>query len=633
MVGGVVGALDAFIGLRYLEEPLGQTAIWMLFAVASSTLVVPGGILGAVIGVITRLVAPHVTRKTLSQWALKLRNLMIIATILLGLIAFVLTFIHKRGIQVDAIDWRPVIFVLVFYAGCVSITRLVRRLKRFVSIAPAVLVALSVGFLVWIIPSLGRYEGVLPVLYTQTVVLSPIFDQFRSILDRDGDGYASRMCSTDCDCNDEDPAIFPAAIDVPDNGLDEDCSGSDLTVPADNWKFHNPPEFVPADVKNIAFDPPYNVVLIMIDTLRADHMGIYGYDRETSPYMDEFAGNNILFSQARAQGAITKFSIPVMFTGRYFTELKRTGGEWPKLHVDNVTLAELLSEHGYRTVGLPTHGYMSKVFGLHQGFDVWDISIYYDREPVHWTATADLSTDKGLAYIDELVADDAPWFLFLHYLDPHAGYVRHKGYHNWGNSWIDRYDQEILFTDDQIQRLFLGMQERGLWENTVVIITADHGEGIVKEMDHGFRYHGQTLFDNLIKVPLLIRFPGSNPRIVTQPVGVIDLMPTILALAGLPIPENVQGISLLPYLLGENPYHPPVFAEKPSTSRPLKAMVDWPYKIIWDVRYNRYSLYNLEADPKELENLADGDPEVMERMINQLQWWRAMILKEIEPID
>jgi arylsulfatase A-like enzyme len=276
------------------------------------------------------------------------------------------------------------------------------------------------------------------------------------------------------------------------------------------------------------------------------------------------------------------------------------------------------------------------LFGFDQGFEVYDTSVIQERAPVHWNPTSDLMTDKLLAYLDGPLAQrpaGQPWFIWAYYGDPHAGYLSHEGMPSFGPEIWDLYDQEIAFTDHHLGRLFEGLRQRDEFHNTVILLTADHGEGLdpSKPDNHGLQYHGQTLYDNLVKVPLIISGPTFKPRVVQTPVGHLDVFPTLASLASAPIPASEpprQGVSLLPYLKGQDPEHPPLFAEKTTTEAvPQKSILRWPYKLIWKIGLNRYELYNLAQDPTEQRPL--DEPETLKRLQDELLLWRASTLREI----
>jgi arylsulfatase A-like enzyme len=350
--------------------------------------------------------------------------------------------------------------------------------------------------------------------------------------------------------------------------------------------------------------------------------------------MDELASRGVLFSQARAQGPMTRFSVPSLMSGRYFSELERTQGNWPRIYESNLMMAEVFRQGGYHTAAFHTIGYLVPIFGLNQGFDTYDVSVVRDRSPVHWNPTSDLLTERILAYFDSRISalpPGSPWLVWAYYGDPHSGYIRHEGMPVFGPKIQDVYDQEIFFTDLHLGKMLDGLRERGHLRDTVVILTSDHGEGLNEDDDHGFRYHGQTLYDNLLRVPLILVSPGVEPGVVDVPVGNIDVMPTLLELTRQEMPAGavLRGRSLMPLVLGQTATHPPVFSEKVTTNViPQKSMVEWPYKIIWRLGTNRWELFNLVEDPQELRSLRKEEPETFARMKDRIQRWRSLELTE-----
>lgn len=364
---------------------------------------------------------------------------------------------------------------------------------------------------------------------------------------------------------------------------------------------------------------PKGIVLITLDAVRADHVSAYGYARNTTPHIDRLAAEAVLFEQARSQGPSTKYSLPSLLTGRYYSSIAmgRTGF-WRELLPANVTVAERLKSLGFATNAILPYFRFRKASGYAQGFDVWLTSDDFSRKPI-WEPVADVVTDKGLELVDQLVKDGSPWFLWLHYFDPHSAYVRHPETAQFGKTRIDRYDGEILFADHHIQRFMDGLRERGVYNETTVIVAGDHGEGLDRKRDHGILFHGFTLFDSEIHVPLIIKTPGADPRRIQTPVGLVDVPPTILELADSMVPtmdaplDNIQGNSLVSFLKGGNPERGVVFSELPEKSQ-YAATIHWPHKLICEAKVDSCALYNLEADPEERTNLAERHPEIVREM-------------------
>ncbi len=552
-------------------------------------------------------------------------------------------YVWWKGIILSAIDYRP-LGVLGAWAATLALAWwCLLRTPRLVRVALPLLLALGLASSVAAAWTPRRAAEAVEGLAQRGAALRWPAEQLQHLLDGDGDGYARALCVEVCDCNDQSAAISPAMAEIANNGLDDDCFEGDLrlTAAAVPLPASGPQVDVKARLRasaGPAVERP-NVLLITIDTLRADHLGCYGYDRQTSPNLDALAAQGVRFAEPRAQGPMTRFSVPSLITGRYFSELKRTSGSWPVVLPENVTMAELLRDAGYHTAAFHSIGYLVPLYGFSQGFERYDVTAVRERDPVHWNRTSDLVTDQALRYFDETIAElpaSQPWFVWAYYGDPHSGYVRHDDLPSFGPTIFDVYDQEILFTDIQIARLLEGLRSRGELGVTVVIVTSDHGEGLDPALDHGLQYHGQTLYDNLLKVPLIMQGPGVQPRVLEQPVGNIDVLPTVLELTGVDRPSHVrlQGVSLVPYLYGLDFPHPPVFSEKVTVQQhPQKSMIAWPWKLIWTIGPNRFELYNLADDPGELEDRAKEEAEVLEQLKREIQVWRAATLREIPAVD
>src|SRR5690606_18319905 len=167
---------------------------------------------------------------------------------------------------------------------------------------------------------------------------------------------------------------------------------------------------------DLSREGPPNVLFVIIDTLRADHLGCYGYTRDTSPHIDALCERAVVFEQARATGPQTRFSVPAMTTGKHFTRIKRTAGKWPKVDADEKVLAEHFEEAGYFTAAFHSIFYFRDIYGMAQGFDHHDASVVSERHPVQDTPTSDLVTDKVLAFLDSdaFTQNTDPWMLWTY---------------------------------------------------------------------------------------------------------------------------------------------------------------------------------------------------------------------------
>lgn len=363
----------------------------------------------------------------------------------------------------------------------------------------------------------------------------------RAACDLDRDGHSPVLGGGDCD--DLDPEVHPGAADLPDDGVDQNCLGGDVRLArrAEDVRFVPLPESVPRDA---------NVLFITIDTIRADHVGAYGYARPTTPALDALAAEGTLFSNAWAHAPSTRYSIPAILTGRYPSQvLWDTSVWWPALRAENRTIAEVLKDRGFTTGAILNYHYFDRVRRMDQGFDTYDNTnarLHQGRDPASTRGTSSREqADAAIRWIEAHA--DRRFFLWVHFYDPHFEYELHPGTVSFGDDKIARYDHEIRFTDDQLARVFARLRELGLWDKTIVAVTGDHGEGFG---EHGIDFHGYHLYPPQTKVPLVVRVPGLAPRRVSMPVGHIDLLPTLANLVGAPPEPTMLGRSLVAEMAG-----------------------------------------------------------------------------------
>jgi arylsulfatase A-like enzyme len=291
---------------------------------------------------------------------------------------------------------------------------------------------------------------------------------------------------------------------------------------------------------------PPNLVLITVDTLRPEHLGYAGSPRATSACLDRLAGEGVVFDHAMSVSGWTLPSVATLLTGQYPKDHGATDFHW-SLDASLPTLAGILRRNGYDTYGFVSHIMLTPTYGMGDGFAHFDYSVLNVGNP-HEISTSPQLTElalKGLRNVKE------PYFLWVHYFDPHFQYLPHDQF-PFGNSDLDRYDSEIAFTDYSIDNLLKGV-DRG---NTVVVFTADHGEEFG---EHEGKYH-YTLHGEVMRVPMIIKAPGLTPRVESEPVEQIDLLPTILALLGVEAPANLPGRDLLG--AARKPADAPIFMER-----------------------------------------------------------------------
>jgi len=377
---------------------------------------------------------------------------------------------------------------------------------------------------------------------------------------------------------------------------------SELQIQVDDW-FRDRTRAAPVPPTVISKQLPI-VLLLGIDALRAD-VALDGKHDEMLPAIARMRAESISFTEARAPGSQTVYTMSSLFSGTYFSQqywspamLRRSRQLWP--HEDpTVRFPALLGRANIPTVNYTGAEWMRNRWGVVAGFsnEHWitdTIKILYTR--------AEVVGDALLERIKRL--KEGPIFLFTHFLDPHAPYNLSKV----RGSAFERYLGEVALVDRQLDRVLQLLDERPeLKRRTVVIVMSDHGEAFD---EHNTTSHAKTLYEELIRVPLFIRYPGAPPRQVAEPISLMDLGPTVLDLFGLETPPHFMGQSLVPFLHGQDrKLTRPIVAE----GRLKRAMVlPDGLKIILDDRNRTPEIYDLKQDPGELRNLAD-DPQLSAR--------------------
>jgi len=373
-----------------------------------------------------------------------------------------------------------------------------------------------------------------------------------------------------------------------------------------------------------------NLLLITVDTLRADHLGTYGYPRPTSPHLDRFAEQAVVFDAAQSSSSWTLPGIASIMTSFYTS----THGCWngrSRLAPSFETLAERLHAAGWRTGAVVNHVFLARDYGLDQGFEDYDDALVEQtKEASHLAITAPAVTEKGLAWLAARgERSDEPWFLWVHYFDPHQDYQPHPGISEaFGETApVDLYDGEIAFTDRYVGALLGGLRELGLERRTAVVVVADHGEEFE---EHGRTGHRHGLFAEVQRVPLLIRAPGCAPRRVAEAVSLVDLEPTVLELLGLQAPDETAGRSLVPALEGRPLDSVPVLGELGFNTVTCESIVVDGWKLILDHGQEARLLFDHGADPVERFDVAADHPDrarrleqELRRMVERSAGWRA----------
>jgi choline-sulfatase len=481
-------------------------------------------------------------------------------------------------------------------------------------LATALALSTAAGFALERLPPAVRLGVLARAPYASLVITI-----LRRVMDKDRDGYSPILGGGDCD--DSDPAIHPNAVDIPGNGVDENCSGVDARP------------FTPSvqSATRGRGEPPMrdNVLLIHVDALRPDHVGFVGYARPTTPRIDRFRQSATWFKNAYTPAPSTRFALASLMTGLEIERIPKHHGTENDFSLlpSAVTLAERLEPLGYDRVGYTLSYVLDHIDNVGQGFRVWETpwpnETWIEARPTSATQT----TDAAIRYLAGVPSDGSrPYLLFLHYDCTHDPYIKHEPW-NYGDRDIDRYDSALSYCDDQLGRLFDVLDRRADEDKTAVFLFSDHGELFG---EHGFTNHGNTLFQPDIRILLLARVPGARIPEIDAPTVLTDVTPTVFELTGLRPDKECEAWNLVPYLLGG----------QPMPSRPLffyadlsrngvhfesRGMLDvgGRLKFIRDVSVGINQLYDLETDPDELTNLADKMPTTRDLLEATLDGWEA----------
>jgi arylsulfatase A-like enzyme/cytochrome c-type biogenesis protein CcmH/NrfG len=364
--------------------------------------------------------------------------------------------------------------------------------------------------------------------------------------------------------------------------------------------------------------------LISVDTLRADRLSCYGYKGLQTENLDQLARAGVRFETVLSPVPVTLPAHVSMLSGLYpFQHGVQDNGRF-RVPAGQNLLAERLKGSGYRTAAFVSSIVLDRTYGLDQGFDLYDVSI--DPAMSLMGQPFERPASETVAAVTNWLRQDSsgPFFLFVHLYDPHAPYRPPPPY---SQRYQDRpYDGEIAFVDAELGKLLAALEDKGLSEDTLVVLTGDHGESLG---EHGEPTHGVFLYESSVRVPLILRLPGKLPaaKVVSNQVSLVDLVPTVLAVLEFPSPEGLPGRNLMP-LLSSSPGPDPAVLLESEFQRfnflwsALAAVryQDWKY-----VQAPRPELYNLKKDPGELKNLFSDDPDRATGLAQRLDAMRAKL--------
>ncbi|MFQ5527103.1 MAG: sulfatase [Thermoanaerobaculia bacterium] len=436
------------------------------------------------------------------------------------------------------------------------------------------------------------------------------------------------------------------------------------------------------DRENLA-PRPGGVIVVLADTLRKHHLSAYGHHRANTPHLSRLAEQGVLFDDAISQATWTKVSVPSILSSLYPSTHGIVSFN-DRLSSAAVTLAEALQSAGYATWATSSVAFAGQLTNLQQG-----VEVLYERGAIDLPEGVS-SSKTGRSFVDELEPwlerhRDVPFFAMVHAMDPHSPF---RPYAPYDTLWTDEedgrryledlekirphikspllrrfgmpsreemeaagvqigpyvdherawYDASILALDAELGRLQQTLGRLGRDRDTIIAFVSDHGEEF---LEHGSHWHGLSVYAEMIEVPLILHWPAGLPagRVVESTVQTIDLMPTLLELTGLPIPDRAQGKSLVALFseTGDTGRRPPAFVERTVEIRPGQmddallrsdsvALVEGEWKLIWNTRQApgvpEYELFHRPSDPMDQANVAGEEPEVVTRLAATLERWR-----------
>ena len=410
---------------------------------------------------------------------------------------------------------------------------------------------------------------------------------------------------------------------------------------------------------------PQHVILIVVDTMRRDALGCYGNPRQPTPHMDRIAAEGVRFDTAISTSGWTLPAIGSLLTGAWPTIHGGHGKivDLSPLREEIPTAPEVLQANGMRTLGVANAAFVSPLLGFSRGFDVFDHRHAFNQD----IRRADETVDDALHMMR--AQPEEPSFVFIHLFDPHLDYDPPPGYafkytdgrtaptpplslQQCGVMGLATgtgrptqedadyvrgiYDAEMNFIDVQIGRLVDELKRMGIYDETLLVITSDHGEEF---WEHQQFEHGHTLYDELVRIPLIVKPPSDfvpAQRVVSSQVRILDIPPTLFDFLHIDPPESFVGTSIVPLMLGKSEERRVAFSESTLYGADKLAWRDGRYKLIVDTNPQArvpIELYDLQEDPAEATNLIDTLPDVAAEYRAELTDFRERLLKQAKSMS
>jgi arylsulfatase A-like enzyme len=616
--------VSAYTGWRLCLYFIANIATADVIAAASSVTIVAIAVASALLAPLWLRLGRIISLVLPTRWSVRRGIISLLAALAVIAAATVAVFFDKLVYlpwrQITTLGLIGVLFALSFVIKIKApLTRLwAKRVLLFTALA---LVASGT----FVALRLESYDSQVRVRIAQNSAFLPVTYRFmKATTDFDSDGFLGWWGENDCAA--WNGRIHPLAYDPQDDGIDQDCDGADGSLAGADPGLGRADFIVP--------DAPTAcpIFLITLDAVSAKELSIYG--GSAMPLLSRRATQGIVFEWAFSQGPSTRLSVPSMLTSKYDTQIITPviRGQPAEIDSENVLLAEVLSRAKYYTAAVAPVEYLAtRLRGIYQGFKVVDRSpvIGEYRPSQH---TADLVTEAARKLIDKNLSKNR-FFLWVHYFDPHEPFMVEPGDTPATRTEYGVYQYELSYLDRYLNQLLAFIEAQYSGKPHVVIVSADHGEAF--DRSHRVLHHGYDLSTAVTRVPLIVWGIG-QPRREKQLVGLIDLMPTLVNIAGARS-HRPEGNSLLPLLSGQRVPARPLFGQfylgerRIEGREPLHAVSVrlHPYVLHYSLVTQGYSLFNYEKDPSEQKDLSKQEPGVFNKLRVTITSWLRRVYPEL----